>query len=609
MRSPAAARVVLGSLDVARSRSAVLAVRLVATLAVALATSPRPAHAYYEESHVTADDARITVDSSGTARIEHSLTWRVVAGQPHSFDLVGTEPSAQADVTATIESDDGRTLTAIVAPVGGRGLRVTMAEPKAIHHGQQYRVKLAYTVDLAAAGELLRDGSMYRLVWKAPLPSEGYESPKVTFVLPSALEAPSPFLGDGGMRDDGVVGTVRRDPDHDEVELVRPHVGRGEEVAWAVRIAAKAFEAGRATVVRPPPPRRDDPSGPTPLTYGLVALLAAAFAFAVRIKERVFEVASRSSGARTQGPAVRGLVPLRTWERAAAAGAALFVGLSLQLVDASLAGAAAIVVAMVCTILRPTARAVAARGPGHWLVIRPEEAFRRNAIRGVVGLTHLSIAVMLGVAFGAFVALGHALRGTQPEATLLLPLDALVVVPLFATGLLSQVAPNRSRRGGAWLRRVFSRLQRVKGLRVSPWARVPTGLIQPDEVRVLVLPRDPIPGLSAIEVGLSWGPASTSFVASPEVLVRVREASAASARMTSLASEVLPVPGRKPEERVYRLAPRVPTWRAAAALAASLANRLVDRRGTTAPWADEERRIPPNERAEPSHNAPSAILG
>ena len=61
-------------------------------------------------------------------------------------------------------------------------------------------------------------------------------------MLPAALDAPAALIGEGGMRDDGVASTLTRAPDHDELVLVRPHVGRGEEVLWAVRVAAKAFE-------------------------------------------------------------------------------------------------------------------------------------------------------------------------------------------------------------------------------------------------------------------------------------------------------------------------------------------------------------------------------
>ena len=219
---------------------------------------PLFADASYEESHVTGDEVRITVDASGSARVEHAIVWRVVAGHPHGFDLTGTEDTAQPEPAATLESEDGQVIPAMVTLVPGKGLRVSVGEPKALHHGQQYQVHLAYTVNLAATGELSREGTSYRLLWRSPLPPEGYETPRVTFILPPALEPPSALIGEGAMRDDGVKASLKRDPQHDEIDLVRPHVGRGEDVLWAVRVDGRAFEAGHAPRLAPapPPPRR-----------------------------------------------------------------------------------------------------------------------------------------------------------------------------------------------------------------------------------------------------------------------------------------------------------------------------------------------------------------
>ncbi len=549
------------------------------------------AEAYYEESHLTGDDVRLAVEASGVARIEHLITWRVVAGQPRTIDLVGVEPGARPEPTASVEADDGRVLPASVAMVPGRGLRVTVTEPKAVHHGQQYRLKVAYTVNLVEAGELTREATDYRLLWRAPVLPEGLEGPKVTFLLPAALEAPAALVGEGAMRDDGVVATVKRTQDHDEIELMRPHVGRGEEVLWAVRIAARAFDAGSpALAAPPPPPRHDEPAGPAMPSYALAAVLAAALAWAVHRRATRFDALGHLAGARP-----RGLVCVSSRERAALAGSALFVGLSLQLVDAPLAGALAIVVAMVCSVVRAPRAQAETRGPGRWLLLRPEEAFvspRSGTARG-----KLVTALGLSLALAGLVAAGRLLASLQPEARLFLPLDAVVLLPLLGSGLASQLPPDRVSRGARWLARCFRRIQATRSLRASPWARVPTGLARPDEVRVLVVPREPMPGLSGIEIGLAWGHAATSFVAAPEVLVRVHEATAAAARMTTLAPSLIPVPGRKPEERVYRLLPRFPTCAATVALVESLGNRLVDRRVVERACAREDRRIPPEERA------------
>jgi len=557
----------------------------------------RPAAAYYEESHVTGDDVRVTVDPSGVARIEHFLAWRLVAGQPHGFDLAGTEPSAQPEPLASLEAEDGRLVPATLAVVPGHGLHLTILEPKSLRHGQQYRVHLSYGVDLAEAGELVREGGALHLLWKSPLPAEGFDDAKVTFILPTAVDAPGPLVGEGGMRDDGVASTLRRASDHDELELLRPHVGRSEEVLWAIQVSASAFDAAKGIAPAPPAPRRDVAVGAGSLAYALAALLAFAFAMAVVWKDRRFAALGRA-----QGTSPRGLVPLRVWERAALGGACLFVGLSLQLVDVPLGGSLGVALAMACAVLRAPEVGARVRGPGRWLVLRPDEAFARPKS------SRVGIVVLVVVAPTLAFLVGRLLAPTHPEARTFLWLDLVVLVPLLATGVASQLPGQRARRG-PWLARLFHRLQKAKNLRVSPWVRVPTGQVRPDEVRVLVVPRAPMPGLAAIEVGFASSDLGSSSEGGPEVLVRVQEASAASARLTSLALDIAPVPGRKPEERIFRVAPRFPTLNGTVALTLRLGRLLVDRRHADVAWERKERRVPPGARDEAPATEPIPVLG
>jgi hypothetical protein len=584
-----------------RARSPARPLATAFLLLAALGASPASAH--YEESHLTGDEARVTVDVSGAARIEHALSWRLVAGKPHGFDLLGTEPSAQPEPAVTLEAEDGRVLAATLAAIQGHGLHVTFVDPKALRHGQTYRVSLAYTVNLPAAGELVRDGSLDRLLWKSPVPSEGFDGARVTFVLPAALEAPSAIVGQGGMRDDGVTSSLKRETDHDEISLLRPHVGRGEEVLWAVRVAAKAFDAAKSPALAPPPlpPARETPAPVEGIAFAVIVLLGLAFAGAVRWKDRRFAALCAAFGEKA-----RGVIPLGSWERSAVAGAALFVGLSLQLGEMPLVGAACLVLAMVCGTLRAPVATSPPRGPGRWLVLRPAEAFGGRNGRHVAALEGLGLLV--GAAGLLFLG-GRVLVAAHPDAPRLLFLDLIVFLPFVATGLASQLPPDRARQRGPWLARLFRRLRKTKSLHVSPWVRIPTGQADPDEVRVLALPRAPMPGLMAIEVGVAWGRAPTSFFASPEVLVRVEEATAASARMASLVPDVVPVPGRKPEERVYRLAPRFPTEAGTAALVLRLASTLNDRRQAEIAWAREERRVAAGAVEESGSSVPIPVLG
>ena len=244
-----------------------LRAQLVAILALLvgfLGLGVGPASAYYEESHLTSDEVRITVDSVGVARVEHTLAWRIVAGKPRNIDLLGTEPSAIPDPATTLECEDGRMLNASVAVLPGKGVRVTVLEPKGLHlraalpaegclHGQPRR---------RFSEPHARDGpELPPCVERRRPPQEGYERPRVTFFLPPTLEATR--CAGRGRRD------ARRWGERDPPPLARARRARAasrpgtsgalEETTWAVRIGAKAFDAGRSAAFGPPHSSRCSP--------------------------------------------------------------------------------------------------------------------------------------------------------------------------------------------------------------------------------------------------------------------------------------------------------------------------------------------------------------
>jgi len=105
------------------------------------------------------------------------------------------------------------------------------------------------------------------------------------------------------------------------------------------------------------------------------------------------------------------------------------------------------------------------------------------------------------------------------------------------------------------LRRILGALRKRK-LRALPLARLPLGTSAPDEVRLQVLPGGALSGLIALEVGTDHALGLGGTVAEPYVLLRVREG--------SLCAQVLPAQmtfqrGRKPDERVAVLRPKLPT--------------------------------------------------
>ncbi len=564
-------------------------------LASALIASP--AHAWVE-SHQAGDDIRVRVDASGIAHVEHTIPYRVKRGPLRSFDLTGVEKGVIAEEAALITTEDGKELGAHVTMLTDHVLRVTIEEPRQLLHGV-FTFHVKYTVDLVASKELTRDGSLWKLSWSAPVATEGFDGARIVFELPPAQAEPKVVHPETGNVDESVLATLTREKDRDELVVVRPHVARGEAVSWTLRIDPKAFagvkspELQQAPPPAPPPPPDREREG---LLAGGIVALALAFALLVRHKGRAFAAACEARGAKA-----RALVPIdETW-RGVLAGAALAAGVALEVTGRPTLGAGIIGAAMLLAALRPPTARAQVRGPGKWLALRPEEAFARTRVAGHwldAGTTSGKVTAF--VACALVVAAAIAARRLDAEAPYVVLLDALAFVPIFFTGRASQLPPSLAIAPAGALRKLFARLRKRDTLRTVPWARVPVGQTEPDELRLMTLPRVAVPGLLAIEIGIAYGRTPTGYGAAPEVLVRVQEGTAAAARMAMLAPFARAVMGRRADERVIRLEPRLPTKRGTLALVDRLGRELVDRRlrlaSSTPPsaWRGAERRVPRN---------------
>jgi hypothetical protein len=160
---------------------------------------------------------------------------------------------------------------------------------------------------------------------------------------------------------------------------------------------------------------------------------------------------------------------------------------------------------------------------------------------------------------------------------------------------------------------------------VTPWARTPAGRTEHEELRLRVEPRQGIPGTVSVELGLVSTPGAAPR---PEVLVRVRSTSAASARIAALAPWAPSLPGLTADERAIRLSPRFPSLRLARKLTLRVALALTDRReadrsssvahpSRANTWSGPERRVravslepspPPASVAPPRRMPPSGAL-
>jgi hypothetical protein len=319
-----------------------------------------------------------------------------------------------------------------------------------------------------------------------------------------------------------------------------------------------------------------------------LAGLALAFGALVAKKGQAFGRACVSRGGRAVG-----LLLLPLYARAVAAGLAFSAGVALELFDHETAGGALVGLAMLATVVRCPDRTPIARGPGRWLVLRPDDAFISSRLghwldvdcrAGQIGAFAATVVVA-----GAALAAGHL----APRWSWLVAFDAAALVPIFVTGRSSQLPPHGATSGAPLLARAFRTLKRFQQLRVVPWARVVSDGSTADELRLLLLPRAAMPGLIGIEIGLAWHPTPVGWVATPEVLVRVLDSSPAAAKLTRLVPGSRSLPGRRADERVRLFVAERSGIANAAALGLALANTLTDRRAEhpAETWTAMERRV------------------
>lgn len=563
-------------------------VRRILAVALAVTASLIPARAHaWQEAHQIGDDVRVHIDPSGVAQVEHRVRWHVLRGPLKSIDLVHVEGAASVEPDVPITGEDGRALLAHAIRRDDHTVHVTVDEPRALMRGN-FTFAVHWRVDLAASRALVRDGATWRLTWSSPVATDGFDAARTVFELPAAPDPPQAILADTGVVDDAAVAKLTREPDGDVLELVRPHVARGEVPVWTLRVDPHALPGVADVRLRPTsestPPPEPDRVREVAVAAGLGAL-ALGFALLVRRKSRTFAAACAPSGATS-----RGLIPLPDVVRASLAGGALAGAVGLELEGWATAGAACVVVAILASALRAPSAKLPVRGPGRWLALRPEDAFQVPPSSWAT-----EVLAAMGVAALVSVVAVLALR-VDAEAPWLVILDGAAFVPLFVTGRASQLPPDGARAAAPWLVRAFRVLRRVPGLRVSPWARIPAQGHEADELRLLVLPRAAMPGLLGIEMGLAWSTTPTGWAATPEILARVEEASAAAARLLRDLPQARPVPGRRPDERVVRLLPAAPTRAAAVALVRVLGDALTDRRVTVEAWEGQDRRVLPKAR-------------
>lgn len=543
--------------------------------------------ANYTEAHVTGADARVVVERDGKTTVTLAIAYRVAAGTVRSIALTGFEDGWQLHEEAKVTSGDGHAFGARVARDDKDVVHVSIDDPKGLKRGD-YKVELTY--DGSIVGRVVRDGAFDRVRFALPPMREGIDSARVVLDLPSAPTEPRAApdaLGEDAPNDAVTdIVTLRRGTERDELELVRPHVAKAEAATFYARVDPKALSLVNDPALRAPERAPSAPSAPsedTPLAVWIVVAASALGLFAIAL-------------AKTRARSAMGLVPIPPSARAALAAIAFGSGVRAETSGRLVLGAALVACAMPLLASRGLAASRKVRGPAAWVATNPKDAFAEVSSRA----DFLDATTRRGALVLAFVALCAVVAArlvSASGAAYLVAIDALVLVPIFFTGTSLQLPPSPDREA-----RALAPLARALGaLEPTPYVRIARDG-STEETRLRVLPEAAMPGTLGIEIGVAWegrGPWLASF----DVLVRAADATFASAKMTTAFPTKRALPGRTPEERVFRFEPDGPSIASCAAKVRELVATLRDRRVAIATDRDRdgtapnaERRLPPNRR-------------
>ncbi len=544
----------------------------------------REAAASYTEAHLAGVDVRVVVGRDGRVAVTHGFDYRVLAGTFRSIAITGFADDWRFSPTAKVTSSDARVFGATVTHDDKGVLHVTVDDPKGLKRGD-YRFEIAYEGELGS--RVTRDGAFDRLRFALPTMREGIDGARVVFALPPAPTEPR-AITEGDMAAD--ITTLRRSAEHDELELVRPHVPKGEAAAFLVRVDPKALpqlDPALRLSPAPPPPAVTEVTSRPPLGLALLACVAALVLFGLGLaKERL-----------VRGVCM-GLLPGPATFRTVLAATSFGAGVLAQARDHVMLGAGLVALALPLLAWRaPPFQAPETCRQGTWLVLPPDEAFTREVTRTDLLDAATRVGAMVLGATLALLMLACWLVRASGALPYVIAMDAFVLVPIFFTGTRQQ-APPSARREGEALAPIAGKLRAYDELRVAPLARV--GEHGTEALRLLVSPRLAMTGVSAIEVGVAWERAGGTVMPSYDVLVRVHDDSFAAAKMTARFPQKRVLPGRKPDERVYRFEPEWPSVGSLCALVLELADVLRDRRlsmATDIAGRSQERRLPPKRAA------------
>ena len=581
-----------------------------------LVTATTPARAWVEQA-VKSDSVTLDVERDGRGVVTHEiLLW--VRGGP--LPEIGVEPvDEDAEIldgaSATI-AQSGRAAgfpLPLEASKDGAHLRLRVVGAKGLRTGT-HLIRFAYRTNLGDSNHLHVGVLGTTLEWSGPRFSDGIDTAKVVFRLPpssfpprlgpaAAAGAPENVADDHG----GVfLSTFRRTADKDELEVVRPHVAKNEIVAWRVSVDPSTFDTVQPATAKAPKvvplatPHAPKVRPPTWPWWLAVAGLAALFGVAVALKSRWASAACSARGATP-----RPLLPFGTPGRAVLATASVLGSAVLVVAGMPVVAAAVLMVALASATHLPPRAAAPLRGPGKWIEIDPDAAFAEAAAPRTAGRffdagSAVGFSLFLSL-LTAFVAVSITVMRRSEYYGLSVALGSALLFPIYCTGRAGELPPDPVRGPADLLDWLMSELGKDAALVVGPIGRVPLGKTEPDEIRLLVLPKRAMTGVVAIEAGLDVHQGALGLLALPFVLIRVVEGSPAA---EALPKGLFWTRGRNVDERVAVLRPKMPTRRLTAALIRDLSQRI-----SATKSSPPRRQEAPSSAAKSSGNGSSTAKG
>lgn len=561
----------------------------VPALAFLLAAGTADARGWVEKT-VTSDSVTIDVERDGTAVVAHEIMFGIRGGPlPElSFGPIDADAEVQDDATATLARSGSAAGYPIPlgATVDGTRVALKVQAGKGLRSGT-YLVRFRYKTNFWNGEKIQSTEAGTIVAWSGPSFADGIDSARVVFRFPESPRpprAPSQSGDASNVADDsnGVfLSYARRGVAKDELEVVRPHLAKGEIVSWRALVDSSTFDpvdkpAAAAPQEAAPPPKMVTPpkapaAGRRASPWLALGLLSVAYGLVVTLKSRWTRRASEERRA-VQRP----LVPMPLALRSTLASVALFAaGAAVLETFSPIAALACLVLALsLCTHLPPK-MSPPLRGPGEWIDIAadalPDDAPGRKLEGRFLDVATPMGFIVFAVGLGAFVAASIATLRFSPYYGVAIGLCSSILFPMFCTGRPSELPPSLAALPSELVDWLLSELGKDENLVLGAVGRVPRGATAADELRLKVMPKKPLPGLRAIEVGVDLHQGPLGVFPLPFVIVRTLDGSSAA---DALPKGVYVTRGRGVDERVAVLRPKVPTERMVARLVRTLAQRF-----------------------------------